>query len=333
MGPFMGDPYEYPPTFAVAPRAAVAATNDYLLIRALWFGASSVGFWLAYLALAIWAGRRAGASALLLVPAVALSFPLLLGLQWGQAHVLVLAGSIAGMVCFSRGKPIAGGALLAATIATKLFPALLLVHLAVRRQWRAIAFTLGWLGAFSALSLVVLGPETLSSFMRDQVPNMLSGDAFSYTFDNPDNHSLFGLAHKLAVLGMPVGHGFARALSAGWAVVALTLTVIGARRASESAHDALQWLAILALATLQSPFAPTYTALGSLWVLAVLTGLRPGGRALVVIAWILLQGAPPIGSDIADVIASLPSQAISIAIALFAAWPRRSSITPGERDL
>jgi len=50
--------------------------------------------------------------------------------------------------------------------------------------------------------------------------------------------------------------------------------------------------------------------------------------AVVAICWVLLQGSPPIGSTASDVIASLPSQLASIAIAVIAAWPRpRASAT------
>jgi hypothetical protein len=46
---------------------------------------------------------------------------------------------------------------------------------------------------------------------------------------------------------------------------------------------------------------------------------------LIVIAWILLQGAPPLGSDAVNAAATLPGQAASIAIAVLAVWPRRAA--------
>lgn len=79
------------------------------------------------------------------------------------------------------------------------------------------------------------------------------------------------------------------------------------------------WLGVLCLATLRSPFAPTYTGIGSLWLLAILPARR---RWPVVVAWILLQGFPPIGSPATVAMMSLPSQIATIA--LIGSWPRRA---------
>jgi hypothetical protein len=329
MAEYLGDPYEYPPTFAVLARAAVALTDNYDVIRALWFGISAVGFWLAYLVLAAWAGGRAGATALLLGPPLALSFPLLFGLQWGQAHVVVVAASVAAMVAFARGRSTVGGVLLAVAIATKIFPGLLLVHLAMRRQWRAIAATLIALAALIALATLALGPATLAAFVAEHVPAMASGEAFAYTENNPDNSSLYGLAFKLRTLGVAdADRGVASLLVWIWGFVALALAVLTSRGGGDRARDAVIWLAIICLATLRSPFAPAYTAIGTLWLLAVGVGAAPPRRwlaAVVVVCWLVLQGAPPMGSPEASVIASLPAQLVTIAVAVIAAWPRRPS--------
>lgn len=325
---YLGDPYEYPPTFAVLPRAAVAASDDYQLIRDLWFGIGAVGFLAAFIAAAVWMRGRAGATALLLLPALVLSFPLTFNLQFGQTHMLVVAASIAAMMQFARGRTITGGLLLAFAIGTKLFPALLLVHLAVRRQWRAIVATIAAVAGMTLLATAVLGVGPMAAFVTEHVPRLASGEAFSFAEANPDNVSISGIAFKLAMLGVAIeGRDVASILAWLWTAIAIVLAAHGSRvRGGEPsrAYDVTLWLAIVCLATLRSPFAPGYTSVGTLWLLAVAVDVRGWSRAFVAIAWILLQGAPPVGSTAANVLASLPAQVVTIAIAVVAVWPRRT---------
>jgi alpha-1,2-mannosyltransferase len=325
---YLTDPYEYPPTFVVLPRAALVVTDDYQLIRAAWFGLSAVAFWLAFIALAIWMRGRAGATALLFTPVVALSFPVVLNLQFGQAHLVVVAASIAAMMQFARGRTLGGGVLLAFAITTKIFPGLLLVHLAVRRQWRAVAATAAVIAAMIAGTALLLGPSPLAAFVSEHLPRMASGEAFAFTEHIPDNHSLYGLAFKLAELGVDgADRGLASVLAWAWTAGALVLTVLGSRGRSEPAREAVLWLGILCLATLRSPFAPSYTAIGTLWLLAVTVGvMTPRWWVTIAIAWawLLLQGNLPIFSPAGNAIASLPSQVASFTIAILAVWPRSS---------
>jgi len=322
--PWLSDTFEYPPTFAVIPRATLAVLDDYGAIRALWFGLSAVGFWLAYVAIARWIGGRAGASALLLAAPLAFSAPLMLDLQFGQAHVLVVAASIAAMLMFERGRTLAGGALLAFAIATKIFPGLLLVHLAMRRQWRAIGATLGALAVFVAIALAMLGPATFEAFVTFHLPRIASGEAFAFAEYNSDNLSLYGITFKLSQLGYDTGFGLGSALAWVWTAVAIVLAALGARTPGDRTRDAITWLAIICLATLRSPFAPTYTAIGTLWLFALVAGIVRR-RWIIAVSWILLQGFPPVFGQAGNAIASLPAQLISIAAAVYWAWPRRAT--------
>lgn len=342
LGAHLGDPYEYPPPFALLPRAAVAATDNYQLIRDVWFGLSAVGFLAAFVVLAIWVGGRGGATALLLVPAVALSTPFVFTLQWGQAHALVIACAVIAMLQFARDRTASGAMLLAFATATKLFPGLLLVYLAVRRQWRAIGATLIALAAFTALAALVLGPGTLAAFITEQLPRMASGKAFAFTEGNPDNHSVYSLAFKLGALGVPgMGRPVAATFAWIWTLGAVALAWRGSRvppapatdavapvtdtRAPASdtrAREAIVWLAIVCLGTLRSPYAPNYTAIATLWLLSLGTSVRHWRGWLVAVAWVFLMGFPPLGSAALNAGLSLPSQLISIAVPIIAVWPR-----------
>lgn len=331
--PYLGDPFEYPPTFVLAPRAALAITDDYQIVRAAWFGLSAVGFWLVFVALAIWIGGRPGATALLFAPLLAISSPVMVGLQFGQAHLIVVAAAIGAMMQFARGRRLTGALLLGAATASKIFPGLLLVHLVVRRQWRDLGATLAVITALVGLAALVLGPATLAAFVSEHMPRMASGEAFAFTEDNPDNHSLYGLAFKLAAIGVGgADRQLASLLAWGWTAVALVLTVLGSRGRSEPQRDAVLWLGIVCLATLRSPFAPTYTAVGTLWLLSVSAGGLVPRRwlfVLITICWILLQGYPGSHSDAVNALASLPAQAASVAIAVLAVWRRPSPGSTG----
>lgn len=315
---YLADPYEYPPVLAAAARTAVAATDSYALIRIAWFAASALAFWLAFLAIARWAGGRVQDTALACAPALALSTPLLFALQWGQAHVIVIAASVAGMLLLERGRRAGGAALLGFAIAVKIFPGIVLVYLAVRRRWRDVIAVLVALVLLAAASVAILGPSTWHAYITHQLPAMASGQAFAFTNDNPDNYSLYGIAYKLAAMGLPVGHGLATALAWVWTAVVVALTVVAARREHDRAHEVIAWLAVLCLATLRSPYAPLYTGIGTLWLLAVMRGNRARWLGLYITAWILLMGFPPLGGPGLNAVLSLPSTLVTIAIPLLA---------------
>ncbi len=216
--------------------------------------------------------------------------------------------------------------LLAFAIASKIFPGLLLVHLAARRQWRAIAMTVAMLAAMTVVSAIVLGIGPLGAFLSHQLPRMASGEAFAYTEQNFDNHALYGLAFKLAALGV-VGDARALGSTLGWAwtLAIVALAIVGLRAVPRiGQRDAVLWLGIVCLATLRSPFAPAYTAVGTLWLLSdrhrCARLVEDAGRGRVVV---LTRHHAPLFGPASSALVSFPSQAISIAVAVLAVWPRR----------
>jgi hypothetical protein len=329
LGERLEDAYEYPPPFAVAARAAIEVTSDYQILRAGWFGINGVAFLAVAVMLAIWVGGRAGATALLLVPALAFSTPVLLCLQFGQAHLLVVVAAVAALPLFSRGRFAAGGILLGFAIATKIFPGLLLVHLAGRRQWRALAATLAATAAMVAIAALVLGPGTVAAFVTEHLPAVASGEAFPHARTNFDNASPYGLVFKLDKLGVAgMDHTLASRVLWAYGVVALGLVVLASRRRRDRAGEAVLWLGILALATLRSPFAPTYSAVTALWLLSLWIGdgrRRAWRTALVTIAWIFVQGTPPVLGETGNVALSLIPQTIAITIAITSISRRAAS--------
>jgi hypothetical protein len=280
LAPYVEDPYQYPPHFLLLPALALGLTNDFFVIRTVWFALQATLF----LAIAGWlaarVGGRAGIVAALLIPAVFISPAALHNFQYGQFHLATLCLAVGGMLAFARNRNAAGGAMLAAAIGAKLFPAVLLIPLALQRKWRALAWTAGSGAALTLLALVVLGPAPFTAFADYHLPRLLGGEAFAFADAWPEvrdalvagNVSPWALVAKLEILGVP-GVGPALAKPANWiySLLVLVVAVIAARRVQDRSGLAQVWLALLTLASLRSPGAwGDYVPVASLWLLTFL---------------------------------------------------------------
>ncbi|HZI94807.1 MAG TPA: glycosyltransferase family 87 protein [Patescibacteria group bacterium] len=297
LGPFKIDVYEYPPQFLLLPRALRWLTPDFTDLRMLWFALCGGSLLLALFVVARFLGPAAGTRALLLSPVVWVSLPVTLGtLQKGNVQILVIASSMLAMVLFERRQPAAGGAILAFMTVSKLYPGLLIMYLLARRQWRAVAWTTAFAGAFSLLTLLILGWGPYAAFL-DHLPGLMSGEAFP-AFRNPaptaSNLSIPGLVFKLKLFGgAALSFGAAKLLGWGYTLVALAVTVFAGSRTLRDDEKPQTWMAILILATLRSPFLPqTYGVYPPVWLLTLLAAtLAPLRRApfMILCAWIALN--------------------------------------------
>jgi Glycosyltransferase family 87 len=326
LGPWIEDPYEYPPPFLLLPRAALAASGDFLTIRAAWFLLQALGLALAAALFAAWIGGREGLLAGLLIAPLLASIPTLMNLQFGQFHAATFALAVGGLWAFEARRPILGGGLLSAAIVAKLFPGVLLVYLVAQRRYREVAWTCAFAAAWILLGLVVLGPAPYAAFVSYQLPRIASGEAFSFFRRElmfiSRNASIYGLVIKLDALGLP-GMTTRVASAASWvytAVLALLAWRAG-RRAEERPRRAQTWIALLLLASLRSPLTPSFYAVApGLWLITHLAGEVRGRRsrvALLALAWVLLIGGPPLPGRL-DLLFGLTSQAALCAVAL---WP------------
>jgi hypothetical protein len=323
LAPYLSDPYEYPPTFLLLPRFGLALTNHFSVLWADWFALQAVALLAVACALAGWIGGREGLAVGLLVPVLVASFPTLVNLQFGQAQLLTYTLSLGAFVAFARGRSPLGGALLGAATVFKLFPAVLVVSLAVRRRWRDLGWTLGAVAALTGLALVVVGPASFVAFVRYQLPRLASGEAFSFARGVEPlvarNAGVPGIALKLAALGVP-GMGARAAAIVTWAY-SLLLVVLVVRTARAQPGDRLGqasvWLALLAFASLRTPFGPAeYVAVGAAWALTLVAARArsAGAVALVVVAWLLVEGYPPLPSPAVDMAVGLLEQVAIIAV-------------------
>ena len=307
------DPFQYPPQFLLLPRLAIELTSDYGALRLLWFALNLSLCLAAVLALAVWVGGHVGTAAGLSTPVLLVSFPVLHDFQYGQFHFAAVALAVLGLLAIQRQRLRLGGVLLASSILAKLFPAVLLVPLAIQKRWRALAWTLGTGAALSALALAVLGSSPFQAFFEYHLPRLGDGSAFAFGEAWPEvadlviagNQGVHGIVHKLGAMGL-AGADASLARLAGLLFFALVLglAIFSARRvaASTRAEQAASWLALLGLASLASAGAwADYVPLTCVWLLVFLVPLASGQRlalaALLICAvlQITLVGTMPLG--------------------------------------
>ena len=315
IGAFEVDLYQYPPTFLILPRAAIAAGLDFLTIRRLWFAIQAVVLFVTMVMLAKWIGGSSGLLVLLLVPVTWLSQTMRLTLQIGNFQITAFAVTVLAMIAFERGRAARGGLALGFPAASKVFPGLLGVLLVVERQWRAVAWTVAWAVAFTAAAWLMVGSVPFVDFFRYQLPRIESGQAF-FWMENADaaaiNYGIHGLVIKLRFLGLPwTGHEAASRAASLYAVLLLPLSFVSAWRLRALAtgpidperlrlRKAQVWLGLLSLASFRSPFVPdAYALIGTLWLVTLLAAeghWQMRGRIALVVAgataMIVLDGGP-----------------------------------------
>jgi hypothetical protein len=336
LGPHIQDAYEYPPQFLLLPGFALALTNHFLIIRAVWFAVQCAAFLAAALALAGFIGGSEGVIVGLLVPALIASIPVLVNLQWGQAHLLTFTLTTGALVAFHRNRAPLGGALLGAATVFKLFPGLIVLYLLLRRRFREVGWVIAWSGVLTLLAFVVFGRAPFAAFFGYHLPRIGSGEAFSFFlrewFYISRNFGISGLVYKLGTLGVP-GMTAAVAGAVGWiyTLVLLGLVVRAARQADRSPLDeALLWMGLLCLGSLRSPLAPSvYVVVGGIWLLMLLSARfhRPRDIALVALAFLLMPGPPRMPNPALDIALVFIGQALMFALSVFAVVGSRRRAT------
>ncbi len=291
IGPYAVDPYEYPPTFLLLPRALTAIAPGFPQFRLLW-GFMNLALVIAAVALvARRVDRQNGSRSLWLAPLAIVPLTVFHVFQSGNAQLFFVALSMLGMLAFERGRHAVGGLLLAYAIVGKLFPGLLMIYLAVRRDWRALAWTTAWALGLTLATIADIGWAPFSAFL-DHMPKLLSGEAFPMLRMQgpPDvSQSVPGLVLKLPRFGGPA-LPFEALKIAGWifSVVIVWATARLALRPIAPRLAPLAWLVILGLATLRSPFLPGYGAFQGVWVAAILLAVTWSDarlRALALLLW------------------------------------------------
>ncbi len=299
--PFALDNFSYPPPFLLVASVLAPLEGDFLAQRALWFGLNGVlvamGLWI----VAQWLRGPGAHRALLLAPLLFGSVPFLLTLQIGNFHLVATVLTILAMVAFDRGRVATGGLLLAVTILSKISPGILGVWLLARRYARGIFVTAAVGALLLAVSTLCFGVEPLASFVRHALPRLSTGRAFPFIDTESGimtNMAPFGLPFKLRYLGLDIHEPWVVGQWIGRVYTAFLfgLALVAARKRGDRRENAMTWMALLALASLQSPFSPAYAMLALLWATTLLAvevrGL--GGSLGLGALWMLVLGAPPL---------------------------------------
>lgn len=279
---FACDPYLYPPTALLLPRLALAVSSDFLAWRTTWFFIEAVFIGVALVLLAHWVGGPRWTGVVMVGLIVFAAPTTRLALQIGNVHLVVITASAVAMVAFDRKAHAVGGVLLAWGIATKLFPGILLLLLLLQRRWRAAAWTATWGMLLVIASVAVLGKAPFEAFVTYHLPRLASGESLASVFAYPAtalvNDGILGLAQKLALVGVPEANGVLQvAIPRAYLVVLAAATFIGATASTDRRAMALAWLALLQLASLQSPFVPdVYAHFAWVWMLALMLASEPG---------------------------------------------------------
>jgi hypothetical protein len=237
-------------------------------------------------------GKRASMAAYIL-PAVCTVAYVYDAYLLGQPNLMLLACMLAAFLALRHKKDRTAGALFAFATACKAFPALSLGYLVYRRQWRAAAAMVVFLGLFLVvLPAPVRGVNRTISELRTWAGGMLfrydgnsiaQRPAVSYEWKNA---SLLAVTHRLlrpvpadesesdhpiyvniANLSFPLVSFIAMALALGLCVACVVFWP--AQKLRTSATDAVEFAMLLLLITMFSPISWFYYGVWLLYPFAV----------------------------------------------------------------
>jgi len=296
VAPMTLDGFAYPPPFLLAPRALLVITDQFHLLRTIWFGMCGLFSLWAAVAVSLHLGGRTGARAAVGLPAIWIAFPWLACLQLSNVHVALVAGAVLSMVAFANDRHVLGGGLLAFVTLAKISPGILVAYLLVRRRWSAVLWTAGWGVALLGLTFATIGTESTVAFVDYELPRIATGKAFDFLLDKGDgvitNYSVFALPFKLGGLGIGVDPWSQGPLwSWAYSLGVLALALYAASRVGLSrVAEACIWIALVGLVSLRSPAAPPYVLGAWTWMLVLMAAASRTRRGVVAcgLAWLVL---------------------------------------------
>ena len=258
--------YLYPPFFAMA--MIPLTFISFKTAHAAWYLAN-----LAAIAGVVWSyarGRARGREQwarpeiALTVVAIALSWPALFTFGAGQANFVVLLLLVSAFFALRDRREIAAGLLLAAAVAIKLTPVLLLAYLAWRRRWVALASATAALGVLVLAGAAAAGWGSYTTYLQEMMPLLSRG------CDHWINESLaafFGrLSNSGSIFSWAIGDPslLSRVLagSAGLALMAGAFILMGGGRGSASLE--LEFALLVVTTLLVSPLSWTHHSVLSL---------------------------------------------------------------------
>ena len=117
--------------------------------------------------------------------------PLRAQLHEGQFNLLLLLLLTGAWIAERSGRLWWAGGLVGVATAIKLFPGFVLLYFLVRREWKAFVAGVASFATMTALTMLVVGPESYATYIRDVLP-ILSQDRANWL-----NSSVIGFWSKL----------------------------------------------------------------------------------------------------------------------------------------
>lgn len=284
------DQYQYPPQFLILPRLLMATGGDFFSWRAYWHVFTLFVFTVTAFSLAHWLSGDCFNVYWFIWPVVLIA-PVTQGsLQIENVHLLMITLSIASMLLFEHRRNVPGGLILGFVVVSKIFPGVLIVFLLVRKKWRAVVWTVTAMMGYTLIALLWFGWQPFESFINDQLPMLVNGEAFWFAFEylKPmmENSSIVGISYKLEKLGVLSNPALISKILV-WLFTGLIFFVLYlvrsrkdinniADKSNEQIHAARLslvkiWLVLIILAQMRSPFLPgVYGNFAVLWLLALL---------------------------------------------------------------
>jgi hypothetical protein len=319
---FNVDLYHYPPPFLLLPLMVKRVTGgDFLDVRAFWFVLNALLLMLAMWLLIYRLEPESRLRAIGMAPLIWLSMPVMAGLQVSNVQIMVISISVIAWAIFPR-QAVVGGMLLAMSSVAKIFPGILLVHLAAQRKWREVIWAAVFAFVLFLLTFLIIGPHPFKMFIEYEMPRLSSGEAFSRPFSK-----LFAVARNMAPFGIPLKLGglgitgmtleIGRIVSLVYLLGVVSLAIWSARRQPRSNNEAASiWLSLLSLGTLVSPFAPaSYVLMSLVWLVCINREIFRLPSILII--WLLISGPFLISQEAPFLLLSifyLPAQILAIGI-------------------
>ena len=184
--------FSYPPFTALAftPFTALSFHPAAVFWQALSLGFLAVAGW------CLWRTVPLSPAAGLVLASVALVFePLENSLGLGQINLLILALTCLFLAALHTGRPAMAGVAIGLAAALRVHPALFILYLAWRREWRACAWGAGTAMACTLIAIPLVGWDATVQYATLVAPN------YARAFAGLGNHSLTGMV-------MNTGFGF-----------------------------------------------------------------------------------------------------------------------------
>lgn len=264
---------------------------------------------------------------LLLITGIALTLgPVRETLSLGQVNIMLTALVLVGTLRLAR-RPWCAGILIGAAVAIKLTPAVFLVFLLFRRDWRRLASTLVSACAWTGIGFVVAPTASVTYWTSTLLdPSRIGGLAFTA------NQSVNGLLQRLG--GPVLGDRLAWLVIAGFVGLLLCGVAWVATRRGETL---LAWVAVAMIALACSPVSWSHHWVSALPLLMLIAARREPWRWSVLIPGVAVFLLTPhwwlphsedremLWTPVQHVLGNLPLAWAMVALLVCTALPARGS--------